>query len=123
MSGVFAAHRPFGRTALAIGLCLLAFFFALEAKLAWYGPQSGPDGDVHAVKALPVDTPDIVSEDVPAPDPVHPHLSFALLAPLIAVGMADTDTLLGHAIVQRNFSVSSAAYFSPNSFFRPPPVR
>jgi len=123
MSGLFAAHRPFGRTALAIGLCLLAFIFAMEAKMAWYGPLSGPDGDVHAIKALPVDTPDIVSEDFLAPDPVHPHLSFAFLAPLIALGLADTDTSLGRAIVQRYFKVSSAAYFSPNTFFRPPPVR
>jgi uncharacterized membrane protein len=121
MSGIQANRRPSGRTALALGLCFLAFFFALEAKMASYGIPVTLDGDVQAVKALPVDTPEVVSEGIPTPDPVHPYLSFAILASWVVVDLAAANILLGIRFPFRQYQPPSPAHFFPNIFFRPPP--
>lgn len=121
MVGIQADRRPSRRSALALGLCFLAFFFAMEAKMAWYSIPVTVDGDVQAVKALPVDTPELVSEGIPSPDPGHPHLSFAIMASLVVAGLAFTNILLGRRIPFRQYQLPSPAHFYPTIFFRPPP--
>lgn len=54
------------RDTLALGLCLLAALFALEAKIAWYGPTAGPEVDISRRKALPADLPSVVSHQSPS---------------------------------------------------------
>lgn len=122
MAGV-PTSRSFKRTALALGLCLLAFGFAMEAKLACYSPAGGSDNDIVAAKARPADQPEVVSRGVHAPNPVHSQTLFVFLAALTAASLWKADALLGHSSVYSRLSVSSAAYFSPNLFFRPPPIR
>ena len=122
MSGV-AASRNFKRTALALGLCLLAFVFAMETKLACYSPVDGSARDIVAARALPAALPEVVSHGAHGADIVRSQISVVVLAVLTAVFLWKEDTLLGRNIARGQLSISSAAYFSPNLFFRPPPVR
>lgn len=52
MAGV-PTSWSFRRTALALGLRILAFGFAMEAKLACYCPAGGSGSDIVAAKARP----------------------------------------------------------------------
>jgi hypothetical protein len=122
MAGV-PTSRSFRRTVLALGLCLLSFGFAMEAKLACYSPAAAPGSDIVAAKARPADLPEVVAHGVHAPDPVHSQMLVVFLAALTAASSWKADTLLGRKIVDGRLPVSSAAYFSPYLFFRPPPVR
>jgi len=123
MSGLFAASLFRRRTPLALGLCLLAFLFAIEAKTAWYGPAVGLGSSVRAAKAQPAATPRIVEHGAPAPDPAHPRASFAALRPIVEALsslrfslQARSEVLLSH------FSQFAAAGFSFSGLFRPPPA-
>ena len=122
MAGV-RTSRTCIRTALALGLCLLAFGFAMEAKLACYCPAGGSGSEIVAAKARPADLPEIVSRGVLAPGPIHSQMFVVFLAALIAASVWKADALPGRNTVYSRLSVSSAAYFSPSLFFRPPPVR
>lgn len=122
MKGV-SASRTFMRTALALGLCLLAFGFAMEAKLACYGPDGGSGRDIVAAKALPADQPEVVSRGFDAPNPVHSQGLLVFLAALTAASLWKANALLVRSNVYSRLSVISTAYFSPSLFFRPPPVR
>jgi hypothetical protein len=122
MSGSYAASLSYRRAPLALGLCLLAFLFAFEAKTAWYGPAVGFGSSVRAAKAQPVATPKVVEHGVPAPDPAHPHAPFAALPPIaVALSLcfsvqARSEVFLSH------LSQFPAAGFSFSSLFRPPPA-
>jgi hypothetical protein len=122
MSGLTAASLSIRRASLAVGLCLLAFLFAVEAKTARYGPEVGPGSDVRAEKALPVDIPKLIERGVTAPDPVYPQFPVAILAVWTVVLVARAIELPGRLIVNEQFQVSATPYFSPNIFFRPPPA-
>jgi len=122
MAGV-RTSRTFRRTVLALGLCLLAFGFAMEAKLACYSPAGGPGSDIVAAKARRADLPEVVSRGGHAPDPVHSQILVVFLAALTAASLWKSDAPPGRNIVYSHLSVYSAAYFSPNLFFRPPPIR
>jgi hypothetical protein len=119
----FPTSRSFRRTALALGLCLLAFGFAMETKLACYSPAGGSGSDIVAAKARPAELPEVVSHGVHAPDPAHSEILVVFLAPLTAPSLRKADSLLVRSSVYNHLSVSSAAYFSQNLFFRPPPIR
>lgn len=122
MSGWFAASPSYRRAPLAFGLCLLAFLFAIEAKTAWYGPAGGFGGSVRAAKAQPMTSPEVVEHGVPAPDPAHPHIAFALLPQLA--------TPMSAGLAARAFDEVSpgphlhfiSAGFSFANLFRPPPT-
>jgi hypothetical protein len=122
MAGV-PTFRTFRRTALALGLCFLTFGFAMEAKLACYS-QAGVSGcDIVAAKARPADLPEVVARGVFPPGPVNSQMLVVFLAALTAASLWKADALPRRNIVYSRLSVSFAAYFSPNLFFRPPPVR
>ena len=118
-----SASRNFKRIALAIGLCLLAFGFAMEAKMAWFNPAGGSGSEIASAKARPADLPEVVAHGDPAPDPVYPQVFFVFLAALTAAALWKADVLPGRNIMHNDLAVSSAAYFWPNLFFRSPPVR
>jgi len=122
MAGV-PTSRSLRRTALALGLCLLAFGFAMEAKLACYGPAVGSGRDIAAAKARPADLPEVVSHGVHAPDPSHSELLVVFVATLTAPSMWKAVSLLVRNSEYNHLSVSSAEYFSPSLFLRPPPIR
>lgn len=122
MSGWFAASPSYRRAPLAFGLCLLAFLFAIEAKTAWYGPAAGFGGSVRAAKAQPVASPKVVEHGVPAPDPAHPHVAFALLPQIVTVMFAGFPArALGEVVPGRHLQFLAAG-FSFANLFRPPPA-
>jgi hypothetical protein len=108
---------------LAFGLCFLAFGFAMEAKLACYSPVGGSGSDIVAAKARPADLPKVVSHGAHAPAPVDSLMLVVFLAAWLAPSLLKADDFLECNSVYNHLSVSSAAYFTPNLFFRPPPVR
>jgi hypothetical protein len=117
-----AASPAFCRKFLACWLCMLALVFAFEAKTAWYGPAVGFGSAVRAAKALPSDLPQIVSHGITTPDPVRPVLPFFTFAVFVLVQSAIFKC---RATRNRNrvaFTPASAPFFSPQQFFRPPPV-
>ena len=122
MSGWFAASPSYRRAPLALGLCLLAFLFAIEAKAAWYGPAAGFGGNVRAAKAQPVSSPKVVEHGVPAPDPAHPNVAFA---PLPEIKTAMFAGLLARALSEvlpiEHLHIFAAG-FSFANHFRPPPT-
>lgn len=109
------------RYLMAAALCVLAIAFALEAKTAWYGPAAGPGSAVRSAKALPMDTPRVVQHGIPVPDPLHPQFAVAFLTLLFAVPVL-AESLSGHAAAFDRICVSTAGFFSPPTFFRPPPA-
>ncbi len=117
-----SAFRAVTRTALALGLCFLALSFAMEAKLALYSLAGGSKTDIAAARALPADLPEIEVLSVPAPDPVHPKTPFAIVPAWTAGCLWKADGWLGGNVPCKHLSVVSARCFSPNHFFRPPPV-
>jgi hypothetical protein len=122
MSVVPEASRPIGHTVIAFCLCLLAFSFAMEAKLAWYGPERGLGSDVRSAKALPADTPEQIPHGIPGANPIFPVFPFALLL-MFATGSLPTECCLDLRTLKEYLPVFSSNYFSPHTFLRPPPVR
>ena len=116
--------RTFSRTVLALGLCLLAFGFAMEAKLACYRP-AGVSGssDIAAAKARPADLPEVVAHGAHAPAPVDSQISTVALPVITAALLWKPHALLGGGMEFHPLYVSSAASFSSHLFFRPPPIR
>ncbi len=119
---VVSAFRAVTRTAFAIGLCILAFSFAMEAKLVLYSLADGSETDIAAARAFPADLPEAEASSVPAPDPVHPKTPFAIVPAWTAGSLCKADGWLGGNVPCTHLSVVSARCFSPNHFFRPPPV-
>jgi hypothetical protein len=114
--------RSFRRTAFSLGLCLLAFGFAMEAKLACYCHAENFGDDIVSAKALPADLPEIVSHGVQVHKLAHPQLLVVFWAALTTATLRSADCLLVRSSASNRLSVASAIYFSPNLFFRPPPV-
>lgn len=118
MSAVFAFPRT-RRTAVALILCLLAFAFAMEAKLACYGPSHGLDNVVHAAKACPADTPDVLAQRIPVLSSTQAPV-FPLLFVVFALIVRSATAPRLREIAAARGSVFAAYFFHP-LFFRPPP--
>lgn len=117
-----------GRVLLACSLCLLAFAFAMEAKMAWYAPALGPTRDISAAKAWPADTPTSALQRAHIGDAVAPPSSFTALPALAAflltaaVAMAAAGASETRLLARNAVPVSCRPHFSPLLFFRPPPA-
>lgn len=107
---------------LALGLCLLAVLFAMEAKIAWYGTANGSSGDIQSQKARPADLPAVVSHGVSALSPAAFPLALIFFVSLAASACTDSNFLPGVNVNFNHLPVSAAPYFSPALFFRPPPA-
>lgn len=115
-----------GRVLFACSLCALAVAFALEAKMAWYGPPQGPVRDISSAKAMPADTPALAIQRIHVDHlaPTAPELKwlaafsavFLAAASVMAAGAFETRALAGNPS-----AVFSRPYFSPLHFYRPPP--
>jgi hypothetical protein len=110
------------RFVLGLLLCLLAFSFALEAKLAWYGPGNGALGPVSSEKAQPIRPPALVSHGIPSHPPVTAWLPLLALA-LFGAAIAVKGNLRGLAVPLDSATKTGASFcFTPALFFRPPPA-
>jgi len=119
---VFLGIAVIKRNTLALGLCLLAALFALEAKTACYGPLNRSEKDLQGEKALPADLPALISSGVlsvlGAALPLA--VTFVPPAPLIVRKSADFQSRMG--VDCGRIPVSASPYFSSGLFFRPPPA-
>jgi hypothetical protein len=120
MSGEFSG-RWTGRTLIAVVLCLLAFTFAVEAKMAWYLPPHTVGTEVQAAKALRADVPQVILHGLPDHNPIFPLLPLTLLLGAVTAYRPTAYSLC--AINKPNRSPKCAVSFSPANFFRPPPSR
>lgn len=118
----FFASPQMRRNTLALGLCLLAVLFALEAKTAWYGFANGRSSDVQSQKARPADLPAVVSHGVSTLPPATFPLALIFLASVTAIAWTDARFLPGVDVDFNHLPVSAASYFSSGLFFRPPPA-
>lgn len=114
--------RTIGRILLASALCVLTFAFAMEAKMAWYGPGAGLKSEITAAKAMPADMPRVMAHGLATPEPVAPQtyffvLSFFIAAILLRAGFFYRLPMAPIAVEDVRHS-----FFSPFQFFRPPPV-
>lgn len=122
MSRSPVASQPLRQGVVVFGLCLLAFFFAMEAKLAWYGPVAGLGSDVRAAKEIPASTPKVVNHGVPTPDPMHPKTPSAGLSAVAAAWLAGICMPAGGEIVHNPPALFPPTYDSPPLFLRSPPL-
>lgn len=106
---------------LACSLCLLAFAFAMEAKMAWYGPATNPAHDISADKALPADFPRLVDHGTVAAQPVVPQTPLIWMAVFMAATTAIGVVAEARQLARIPASVRSRPHFTPLLFFRPPP--
>lgn len=117
-----------GRVLLACSLCLLAFAFAIEAKMAWCGPTLAATRDIGAAKALPADTPALAMQRAHLSESISQQSSFTLLpafaVPMFAAAgaMATAGMTGARLLVSTQIPVSRRSYFFPLHFFRPPPA-
>lgn len=120
-----SAVPTLGRVLLACSLCLLAFAFAMEAKMAWYAPALSSTRDISAAKAWPADVPAVAHERASAhPVPQDSTLPWicAFAAVLTAAAIAVAGASESRLLARHPLSVSSRPHFSPLLFFRPPPA-
>jgi hypothetical protein len=122
MGKCFAARRTFQRIVPALGLCILAFLFAFEAKLAWYSPPRDPGSQVAAAKALRADSPALISHGNSAPERVQQHAAATVLALVSALPLAPSDPFGNLLALSADRSVRSLVFLVPSIGFRPPPV-
>jgi len=106
-------------TTMGIVLCLLATLFAIEAKLAWYGPHGSPASQISAFKLKGADAPLLVAQALASSELV-PHLSgiAAIVSLTLMVSVARWTFQPVEALPVQSLSSG----FSPHLFVRPPPA-
>jgi hypothetical protein len=122
MSRVSASLR-YRHTALAICLSLLAVMFAVEAKMASYSPASSPEREIRAVKAWPGDTAAMIVQGISVSNSNQILIPFVLLAVASTAFFVPSHSTARWSNAQTAHAVAAAPFFSPHSFFRPPPSR
>jgi len=109
----------FKRNRLAVlGLlfCALAALFAVEAKLAWYGPDPGPATQISASKLQLTEAPRILAEAIS----ISATVLFA--ASILAVATPHAFSAFPAHRIEADFVRHVFFGFSPQVFFRPPPT-
>src|SRR5579871_6486992 len=89
------------RSALAVGMCLLAFLFAVEAKLAWYSPSSAQLSAIQSAKARPADAPDSIAQSLGAVVSSPQQFSLLLFVALSAACLAKASPSLAIGVNPR----------------------
>jgi hypothetical protein len=117
-----SVSRTIGRIVLASTLCVLAVAFAMEAKMAWYGPAAGLKSGITDAKAMPADMPKLVAHRLIAPAPVAPQTYFFIPFFLIAATFFLARFSRRLAIAPGPSGDVRHSFFSPFVFFRPPPT-
>lgn len=112
-----AARKHYLR--IGVVLCLLAALFAIEAKLAWYAPDSAPASQISASKLLAADAPRIAEQAV-----ASSLLPLSFIDALFLLALVLTAPAIG--FVHRTpirLPKPRACDYSSSLFFRPPPIR
>jgi hypothetical protein len=98
-------------------LCLLAALFAVEAKVAWFGPDGSPSVQISSAKLQPPDAPKVIVQiDAPSfPIAWLPQVAVILAFALFSRSATIQPWHLGSS------AVPGSPRFFPSLFFRPPP--
>lgn len=105
---------------LACSLCLLAMAFAVEAKIAWYGPLTGPGSEVRAAKALPSEASRLAEPGEVLTPPSHLPALLTFLALIAAVSLTYISNMNRRGLVACAVRVFPAKYYSPLPLRAPP---
>lgn len=104
-------------TVLGIVLCLLAALFAIEAKMAWFGPAGSAAVHVSSSKLQPADAPKLIAQ---ALAPTHTAAWFPQFASLLLIVLIwQPMGRLPRPV--RVLRVPGSPGFASSLFFRPPP--
>jgi hypothetical protein len=117
-----SVSRTAGRILLASTLCVLAVAFAMEAKMAWYGPAAGLKSEITDAKAMPADMPRLVGHGLVAPVPAAPQIHFLIPAILMAAAFFRAGFARPLSIAPLALENARHFFFSPFHFYRPPPA-
>ena len=104
-------------TVLGMFLCLLAAVFAVEAKMAWFGPDGGPTAQISAAKLQPADSPKVAAQ---GHLPSFPSILFQQIAVLLALASTSRRETF-RRLSARELTAPGSPGFFPSLFFRPPP--
>jgi hypothetical protein len=110
------------RSILAVVLCVLAFLFAFEAKLAGYSPAGDASSQVSAAKALRVDAPTLVPHGASAPGRVSTRAAFSAVAILVSFCASTSETAPRPNSLSSHIPVFLPVYLLSAIDSRPPPV-
>jgi hypothetical protein len=118
-----AASRPLRQTAIAMLLCLLAFSFAMEARMARYAPSEGYGSDVHASRVIAPDARDLTPGENSSSAPEGLAFLCVFLTAIAAACDLAKESRPWVTIRREALRISPKHYFSPQIAFRPPPAR
>ena len=104
-------------TVLGMFLCLLAALFAVEAKVAWFGPDGSPSAQISASKLQPADAPKVAT---PIDAPSFPTAWLSEIAVILAFAL---NWRRISVLPRQRWSsrIPASPSFFPSLFFRPPP--
>lgn len=94
----------------------------MEAKLTCYAPANTPACDLHAAKAYPAETPDMLAQSAPALDTALTLIPLVLLTDIAFTSLRRANARLRFDTAGNRGRVFAAAYFFHPLFFRPPPT-
>lgn len=112
--------RKLQLTVVGIVLCLLAALFAVESKIAWFGPNGGTAAQISASKLQASPAPRLVMQAL-AETLQTQHFPQSATVVLLLL-MLGATRFLPRPAEGRAVCVPSSN-FSPQLFFRPPPAR
>jgi hypothetical protein len=99
-------------------MCLLAALFAVEAKVAWFGPDGSPSAQISSSKLQLSDDPKVAA---PIDSPSFPAARLSEIAVILAFAL---DRRQLSALPRQRWSCTIPGFpsFFPSLFFRPPPT-
>ena len=103
---------------LGLLLCVLAALFAIEAKLAWYGPAASPATQISASKLQPSEAPRVVAQALASSRPVA---HFPAIGQILSLAIAVSAARISPRVADAPRTGVPRFGFSPQTFFRPPP--
>jgi hypothetical protein len=112
-------RRHWQWTGIGFLLCLLATLFAVEAKMAWYGPKSAPAIQISSSKLQQAEAPRLVANTYTATRTVPEFLEIGVILALVLM-MGTTTAASIRSFIQPAKRISWN--FPPQLFFRPPPT-
>jgi hypothetical protein len=98
-------------------LCLLAATFAVEAKIAWFGPDGSPAAQISASKLQLADAPKVAAQ---GHLPSFPSILFLQIAVVLALASTCRSATFPLRYTLEPIVPGSPGFF-PSLFFRPPP--
>ncbi len=110
-------------TALGTVMCLLAAVFFVEAKLAWYSPDSTARVELSAGKLRADDAPKLVASAPLAPAPLPDLLPQGTLIGAFVFLAAIAFYRLAVRIPAETMAVAAGPGSFPPLYLRPPPRR